>query len=233
MGKKQLQKFFNKVFSSKGLFGFVLASLTAATIFIIVQIAFEPEHKGDYLLLLVQCILGIVLLFLPSMAARRLKVTLSSWMMVVYVIFIYCALYLGEVHMFYYRVPHWDTLLHLSSGALLGILGYTLVSFLNNSDQIPVALSPLFVAIFTFSFAVALGVIWEVYEFTFDWILGLNMQKFALEDGTPFIGRAALQDTMKDLIAACIGALVFSIIGFIGVKKKSSWLRKLSLKRVS
>jgi hypothetical protein len=230
---KKLQKILRKIISSKGLFGFVLASLSAATIFVIVQIALEPEHKGDYLLLLVQCILGIFLLFVPSMAAHRLKITLSSWMMIVYVVFIYCALYLGEVHMFYYRVPHWDTLLHLSSGALLGILGYTLVSFLNNSDQIPVALSPLFVAIFTFSFAVALGVVWEVYEFTFDWLLGLNMQKFATESGAPLIGRAALQDTMKDLIAACVGALVFSVIGFFGVKKKSGWLSKLSLKRVA
>ena len=230
---KKLRKFFGKVISSKGLFGFVLASLTAATIFVSFQIAFEPEHKGDYLLLLVQCILGIVLLFIPSIAARRLKVTLSSWMMVVYVIFIYCALYLGEVHMFYYRVPHWDTLLHLSSGVLLGILGYTLVSFLNNSDKIPVALSPLFVAIFIFSFSMAIAVLWEIYEFTFDAILGLNMQKFALEDGTPLVGNRALQDTMKDFIAATIGALVFSIIGFFGVKKKSGWLSKLSLKRVS
>ncbi|MDR0979607.1 MAG: hypothetical protein LBM12_00400 [Candidatus Nomurabacteria bacterium] len=229
---KKLHKILQKLISSKGLFAFVLASLAIATIFVSFQIAFEPGHKGDYLLLLVQCILGILLLFVPSLAAHSLKVTLSSWMMVAYVLFIYCALYLGEVHMFYYRVPHWDTILHFSSGALLGILAYTLVSFLNNSDTVPVALSPLFVAVFTFSFAISLGVLWEVYEFTFDSLLGMNMQKFATEDGTLLVGRTALQDTMKDLIAACIGALIFSIIGFFAVKKKSAWLQKLSLKRL-
>jgi hypothetical protein len=231
--RKKLGKFLNRIFNSKVLFAFVFASLAVATIYVTFQIIFEPSHKGDYLLLLVQCLLGIFLLFLPSLAAKRFKVKLPSWMTVIYVIFIYCALYLGEVHSFYYRVPHWDTLLHLSSGALLGILGYTLVSFLNNSDKIPVALSPLFVAVFTFSFAMALAVLWEIYEFAFDSMLGLNMQKFALENGTQLVGQAALQDTMKDLIAACIGATVFSVIGFFAVKKQSGWLGKLSLKRVS
>ena len=28
-----------------------------------------------------------------------------------------------------------------------------------------------------------MGVVWEFYEFTLDGLLGLNMQKFALENG--------------------------------------------------
>ena len=36
-----------------------------------------------------------------------------------------------------------------------------------------------------------LGVVWEIYEFTADGILHTNMQKFGLEDGTPFLGRLA------------------------------------------
>ena len=91
-------------------------------------------------------------------------------------------------------------------------------------------LSPLFVVIFSFCFAVTLGVVWEIYEFTFDGVLGLNMQKFALESGEALIGRAALVDTMKDLIVDALGAFIMSIIGYISLKYKKGWIEKLQVK---
>ncbi|MPN18700.1 hypothetical protein SDC9_166063 [bioreactor metagenome] len=115
---------------------------------------------------------------------------------------------------------------------MLGALGFSFVSLLNQSEKVPMNLSPLFVAIFAFCFAVTLGVVWEIYEFTFDGILGLNMQKFMLENGTQLIGRAALADTMKDLIVDAAGALVVSIIGYISMKKQKDWLEKVQLRRV-
>ncbi|MCL2038631.1 hypothetical protein FWG86_01880 [Candidatus Saccharibacteria bacterium] len=229
---RKSRKLINQIFNSKALFIFVLISLVAATVYLTVRLITKTETRDDYPMSLIQSLLGIFLLFLPSIAARRFKATLSSWMLIVYVVFIYCAIYLGEVHNFYHRVPHWDTLLHFTSGILLGILGYTLISFLNNSRDIPVALSPIFAALFIFSFSMALAVIWEIYEFSVDAIFGLNTQSWALEDGTVLIGRAALQDTMKDLIAATIGSTIFSIIGYFAIKRKSSWLKTLSLKRL-
>ena len=68
-----------------------------------------------------------------------------------------------------------------------------------------------FVAMFSFCFAVSIGAVWEIYEFSFDGLLGLNMQKFLLADGTPLVGRAALTDTMKDIIVDTIGALIASL----------------------
>ena len=82
-------------------------------------------------------------------------------------------------------------------------------------------LSPVFVAVFAFCFAVTLGVFWEIYEFTFDGILRLNMQKFMLENGTQLIGRAALLDTMKDLIVDCLGALIMSFVGYLKERRIS------------
>ena len=62
-------------------------------------------------------------------------------------------------------------------------------------------LSPFFIAFFAFCFALAFGVVWEIYEYTVDSVAALNMQKYALEDGTLLVGREALADTMEDLIA--------------------------------
>ena len=76
---------------------------------------------------------------------------------------------------------------------------------------IPVSMSPAFAALFTFCFALALDVLWEIYDFTVDALFQTNMQKYALEGGEALAGQAALQDTMGDLIVDFIGALAIAI----------------------
>lgn len=136
-------------------------------------------------------------------------------MYILYFLFLYCAIYLGEVRNFFYVVPHWDTWLHTFSGGMLGALGFIVVDRLNRLGRKWVQLSPGFVCLFALCFAVTIGVLWEIYEFTFDGLLGLNMQKFRLEDGTQLVGRAALQDTMKDLIVDVLGAAVVVGLGYL------------------
>lgn len=183
--------------------------------------------KSDYVLMLIQCLLGIVALFIPNFISKKRKITIPSSMYVIYVVFLYAAIFLGEVRDFYYKVPHWDTILHTFSGAGIGALGFSVVSLLNKEESLKFNLSPFFVALFSFCFAVTMGACWEIYEFCFDGLLGLNMQKFALENGINLIGRTALVDTMKDLIVDSIGALATSILGYISLKYKKGWIDKL------
>ena len=82
-------------------------------------------------------------------------------------------------------------------------------------------------ALFAFCFAVTIGVFWEIYEFTFDGVLQLNMQKFMLENGDKLVGRSALADTMKDLIVDCLGAFIVSFMGYISLKKGNGWVQSL------
>ena len=164
------------------------------------------------------------------MLEHKLKIEIPSNMLILYTIFLYSAIYLGEVKSFYYNVANWDNILHTFSGAMIGALGFSIVALLNKSEDVPMNLSPIFVALFSFCFAVTLGVIWEFYEFTFDGLLGLNMQKFALENGTPLVGRAALTDTMVDLFVDAVGALIMSIIGYISLKYNKGWIEKLQVR---
>lgn len=99
--------------------------------------------------------------------------------------------------------------------------------YLIKKKKLDFNLSPFFVALFSFCFAVTIGVFWEIYEFSFDGILGLNMQKFALENGSRLLGRAALMDTMKDLIVDSLGAFIMSVLGYISIKFKKGWLDKI------
>ena len=219
---------------------FVLISFIAPMAFIIYKIIVSPTSntenieglrvKTDYILMLTQCILGVVALFLPNIISKKTKIVIPSNMYIVYILFLYGAVFLGEVRNYYYRVPNWDTILHTCSGAMLGALGFSFINILNKQERVHVELSPGFVAFFAFEFAITLGVIWEIYEFLADGVLGLNMQKFALENGTQLIGRTAVTDTMEDLIVDSIGAFVMSIIGYISLKYKKGWIEKLLIK---
>lgn len=223
------------------LFKFVFVSLVISAVFIGYKMVIAPSEvvagsefvrvKSDYSLMFFQCLLGLVAMILPSIFEKKFKVIIPSYMMVLYVVFLYCAIFLGEVRSFYYTVPHWDTILHTFSGAMIGALGFSFISLLNQSEKVPMHLSPLFVAIFAFCFAVTLGVAWEIYEFVFDGVLKLNMQKFMLENGTQLIGREALMDTMKDLIVDSIGAFVVSLFGYISMKNQKGWLEKIQLRK--
>ncbi len=223
---------YRKKITWKAIVGVILfISLTLSIIFTIVKIITTPEEivdpniqarvKSDYVLMLIQCMLGVVVMMIPSIIERKWSIYIPNNIQIMYFIFLYCAIYLGEVKDFYYLVPHWDTVLHAFSGAMLGLLGFALVSFLNNAKHVKFVLSPFFVSLFAFCFALSAGAIWEIYEFTFDSLLSLNMQKFALSDGTPLVGQEALADTMKDIIVDAISALAVSVFGYFSLIKKS------------
>jgi uncharacterized membrane protein YjdF len=239
---KKLKNFTKKPNWEKISFWAVFVTLVGSTIFSLVHVILAPsgaipktEHeklRSDYVLMLIQCILGMVIMFLPSMLEKKWRIDIPGFMHIVFVVFLYAAIYLGEVRSFYYKVPHWDTVLHAFSSAMIGALGFSVVKLLNDSEKVQINLSPIFVAIFAFSFALAIGALWEVYEFSFDKLLGLNMQKFAFADGTPRIGRDALSDTMKDLIVDSLGALATSITGYISLKYKKGWLENFEVRRI-
>ena len=231
-----------KLLNSKTLVMLVFSTFLVTTLYIAIRLIFAPSSpispgqdvrlKSDYALMLLQCVLGMIVMLLPGILQRRLKLVIPSGMVIAFAVFLYCAVYLGEVHYFYFRIPHWDTLLHIFSGFALGAVGLSVLGLLNKSDSVPVSLNPAFVAIFAFCFAVSLGTIWEIYEFTVDSIADLNMQKYMMESGEALVGQAALMDTMKDIIVDTLGALAISITGYVSMKRKTGWLERLQLRIV-
>ncbi len=86
-------------------------------------------------------------------------------------------------------------------------------------------MTPGFIAFFAFTFAVAIGAIWEIFEFGMDQIFGTVMQKPMLGDPS------ALTDTMWDMIVNAVGAFIISVSGWWYLKKNKSffmkdWIRK-------
>lgn len=181
----------------------------------------RTKVKSDYLLMLTQCILGLVVMLLPSVINHRWSVPIPRNIYIMYYVFLYCAIFLGEVFDFYYVIPHWDIILHAFSGAMLSALGFIMVDLLNMNQKVAVEPSPFFESVFAFCFALSLGAIWEIYEFAGDMLLGLNMQKAYLADGTALVGKAALLDTMEDIVVDAVAAAGVAIIGYKANKRKT------------
>jgi len=210
----------------------VLVSMIIPVIFIAVRLisgGLETTQDAganslsSYILMIVECLLGILVIHVPSILARRFHFELPVVLYTLYIIFLYCAIFLGEVRNFYYVIPFWDTILHAFSSLMLGFFGLMVISILNRDEHTVMNLSPLFVVMFAFCFAVTFNTIWEIYEFTIDSLMNLNMQKYIAADGTVFIGHAALLDTMKDIIVDVSGAFVAAVIGYFSIKNNRYW----------
>ena len=187
--------------------------------------------RSDYIIMLLQCLLGVVCMFLPGWISKKWSIEIPSNMYFAFIVFLYGAIVLGEVRDFYNVIPAWDTILHVFSGGMLGALGFSIVHLLNREHVLEMHLSPFFIALFAFTFAVTIGVFWEVYEFSADYFVGSNMQRHSHMDGTPKIGQEAVIDTMKDLIVDCAGAGAVSVAGYVSLKYKKGWLDRFLIKR--
>jgi hypothetical protein len=143
----------------------------------------------------------LVLTMVPFLLPSLVGVRLPEGFIVAIALFLCGTIFLGEMAGFYERYWWWDMMLHGGSAVGLGLTGVILMLILVRGDRL--AAAPLTVSIFAFCFAVAVGVIWEIYEFGMDQTFGTNMQK----DG--------LVDTMWDLIINCIGAVAGAAAGYV------------------
>lgn len=156
----------------------------------------------------------IATLLSPLIFRHKMDVEIPAEFHIAAVIFIFASLYLGEIQGFYHRFWWWDIALHTSAGLLLGIVGFLLVYLLNESSQVEVRMTPIFISIFACMFAVAIGTFWEIFEFSMDRLVGSTMQKPMLGDPS------GLTDTMLDMVVNAIGAFVISFTGWWYLKRK-------------
>ena len=146
--------------------------LRGLIIFILVRAVLRREYQSVFL-----CALSLVLMIMPSIISWRLKIVLPDTLEIVILLFIFAAEILGELNSFYVRVPHWDTMLHTINGFLCAAIGFALVDMMNRNDRFTFQLSPLYLAIVSFCFSMTVGVLWEFFEFSGDYFLGMDMQK--------------------------------------------------------
>jgi hypothetical protein len=145
--------------------------------------------------------LTLALTVLPIAFATRFEVKLPSRFAVAIVVFAFATLFLGEVRDYYTRYWWWDVVLHTGSAIGFGLIGFLGIFMLFEGDRF--SAPPIALAILSFCFAVSIGAIWEIFEFSMDQFFGLNMQK------------SGLLDTMWDLIVDCVGGFISSLAGYL------------------
>ena len=221
----------NKRSYERGIFYLCLTILYLSVIYIVSMFiadicsAVAIDIKSNQLTLsFIQCIVGIVSLHIPLHIERVVKIRLPNNLRCCFYVFVLCATVLGEVFSLYYRIPAWDSILHFTSGIMSGMLGGILLMEYAKKRNCQMLITPIFVMIVVVLFAISIGVIWEIYEFVGDVVLGLNMQKFMLENGTKLSGQGALMDTMKDLIVDSLGAMVAGFSAYFSLKSNKGWL---------
>ena len=122
------------------------------------------------------CILALMLFTLPTIISEKFKIGIPSLLEGIIYLFIYSTAILGEINNFYGRIPFWDTILHTLNGFLCAGIGLSLVDLLNQNSK-RIKLSPLYIAIVAFCFSMTIGILWEFFEFSADYLTKTDMQK--------------------------------------------------------
>lgn len=195
------------------------------------------------------CLLTLLLLLVPSFVQLTFKVELPIFLEILILVFIYAAEILGEIDNYYFSIPYWDTILHTINGFVCAAVGFSMVSLLNKSEKIQFFVSPLFLAIVSFTFSMTIGVLWEFFEFSMDQLFAMDTQKDTLitsihsagvdEILPPFEENdihevivngevisdqgyidIGLIDTMEDLFVNFVGATIFSLFSYFYARNK-------------
>jgi hypothetical protein len=112
--------------------------------------------------------------------------------------------------------------LHALSGVIIGFIGFIAIYKINGKYSMNI--SPLLVAVFSFTFAITIGVFWEIFEFVLDVFFETTLQSWDLPETEILMGASyqgsGLRDTMSDLIVNSMGALLTSFICYFLYKKE-------------
>lgn len=151
-------------------------------------------------------ILTLILTLIPNIVKERYNINFPIGFHFTIIFLIYAAIFLGEVTNFYDKFWWWDIAMHAISAISLGLIVFMFLLFLYQGKKLKA--KPITISILTFSIALSLGALWEIFEFLMDSIFGTNMLK------------SGLLDTMGDLIVGSIGALTASFAGYLYLKQK-------------
>jgi putative membrane protein len=149
-------------------------------------------------------LLAMVCLMLPRIVtyiANKRNMCLPPNFELFFLIFIFCAQYLGEIVGFYEKFWWWDTMLHFVSGLYLTVIGSFLINdvFISKNETM-LKRFILFSSFFSFCFTVTMGVLWEIFEFAGDYLLKTHMVEGSYEDSA------------VDLLVKTVGALIVAVI---------------------
>lgn len=145
-------------------------------------------------------ILTVVLMLVPTMLHRWYNITLPRGIVMMSLLFVYTSLFLGETYGFYDRFWWWDIFLHGASAFGFGLISLGIVRMMQSAAVVQASAGLM--SLFAFGFTLAMGTVWEIFEFILDTLFHFDMQE-------------GLIDTMGDLIVDALGAFIVCLFGYL------------------
>ncbi|MCL2755522.1 MAG: hypothetical protein FWE45_00515 [Firmicutes bacterium] len=178
------------------------------------------------------CVGGLLALNITLLVGLIFKIKIPAYIHIYVFLLITLCVILGQIFTFFDDFPWFNKVLHGSSGALLTMIGFSL-GFLFMSNNVPKE-RILFITIFAFCFSLAVGVIWEIFEFSIDSLTSENMQRWQDKNTDTAPYESGLVDTMWDIIVHTAAALVITIIGFFYLRRRSkdNWFKLTAIKHI-
>lgn len=146
-----------------------------------------------------------VLLLIPFFLEKIIKKKLNTDLKIIYFSFIFLADFLGCIVGLYNSTIWFDKFTHFLSGIFTAFLGLLFMQYFKYQDT---RLGRIFCVL---GFSCFIAVIWEFFEYGMDSIFNLHLQHADL---------TGVGDTMKDLISAFLGSILFLITYQFDKKKQ-------------
>ena len=150
-----------------------------AIIFLTAFIAARAALRSD-LKALLHCAAAVILFYVPTVIKRR-GIVLPNGLEGSILILIFMSQVIGEAECGYVKFRLLDSALHLLSGFFLAAFGFLLPKLFSNGKN--TGISPVLCAVFALCFSLSVGVFWELFEFSADRVLDLDMQKDTMITG--------------------------------------------------
>lgn len=174
------------------------------------------------------------------LAEKLSRLRLPPYLDIALTLFISGSLPFGSTYDFYNIVPGWDKAMHTLSGFVFFFSGLCIGDALAGKEC-PGKRRAVISVVTALLIALAVGYLWELFEYAGDSVLGMNNQRWEngfigeLPDGTFIVDDPrgnAIIDTMTDMLCNFCGALVCFVPSLIAFLKKPSLIDNFSLIRM-
>ena len=178
------------------------------------------------------CVMALICINKPAFLEKKFKFYIPNYISIILYVFIFAHYVLGEVLRVYDHSIVFDKILHTTSGVIMSFIGFSFIFMLNKINPEKMKLSPFFIVLFTFCFTMTTEYVWELFEYSADRLLDLNMQRWqdgiteTLENGSVISSvpyGSGLKDTMGDMAVNILGCLGVCVYALVGMKLKPDW----------
>lgn len=145
------------------------------------------------------CLAIIPVMLVPNIVKKVLKIKITPTTEFIYLIFVFCAHFLGSIVNLYHLINNYDKIMHLASGIVTAFFGILIMVYLKKYNK----KSIIFNVLFIISFVLMVASFWEFFEYFCDNLFSKDAQN---------VLTTGVNDTMNDMIAAFIGAILFNIM---------------------